>query len=41
VLGIFTGQRVELFEGADKLPILEGIELELTVEQVFGWLSLT
>ncbi|MEH2306875.1 hypothetical protein [Nostoc sp.] len=34
-------QRVELYEGADKLPILEGIELELTVEQIFGWLSLT
>ena len=41
VLGIFRGQRVELYEGADKLPILEGIELELTVEQVFGWLSFT
>lgn len=41
VLGIFPGQRVELYEGADKLPIIEGIELELTVEQVFGWLSLT
>ncbi|MEH1857553.1 MAG: Uma2 family endonuclease [Nostoc sp.] len=41
VLGIFPGQRLELYEGADKLPILEGIELELTVEQVFGWLSLT
>ncbi len=41
VLGVFPGQRVELYEGADKLPILEGIELELTVEQIFGWLSLT
>ncbi|MEH2251360.1 Uma2 family endonuclease [Nostoc sp.] len=41
VLGIFPGQRLELYEGADKLPILEGIELELTVEQVFGWLSWT
>lgn len=41
VLGIFHGQRLELSEGAEKLPILEGIELELTVEQVFGWLSLT
>lgn len=41
VLGIFPGQRLELYEGADKLPILDGIELELTVEQVFGWLSLT
>ncbi|MBW4559805.1 MAG: Uma2 family endonuclease [Mojavia pulchra JT2-VF2] len=41
VLGVFPGQRVELYEDADKLPILEGIELELTVEQVFGWLSLS
>ncbi|MFN6538100.1 MAG: Uma2 family endonuclease [Nostoc sp. EkiNYC01] len=40
VLGVFPGQRVELYEDADKLPILEGIELELTAEQVFGWLSL-
>jgi Uma2 family endonuclease len=41
VLGVFPGQRVELYEGADKLPVLDGIELELTGEQVFGWLSLT
>ncbi|WP_066377789.1 MULTISPECIES: Uma2 family endonuclease [unclassified Anabaena] len=39
VLGVFPGQRVELYEGTDKLPVLEGIELELTVEQVFTWLS--
>ena len=41
ILAVFPGQRVELYEAADKLPILEGIPLELTVEQVFGWLSLT
>ncbi|MBE9035270.1 Uma2 family endonuclease [aff. Roholtiella sp. LEGE 12411] len=41
VLGVFPGQRVELYEGADKLPLLEDIELELKVEQVFGWLSLS
>ncbi|AFY33477.1 Uma2 family endonuclease [Calothrix sp. PCC 7507] len=40
VLAVFSGQRVELYEGADKLPVIEGIELELTAEQVFGWLSL-
>ncbi|AFY33478.1 Uma2 family endonuclease [Calothrix sp. PCC 7507] len=39
VLAVFPGQRVELYEGADKLPVIEGIELELTAEQVFGWLS--
>ncbi|RCJ42698.1 hypothetical protein A6770_07405 [Nostoc minutum NIES-26] len=38
VLGVFPGQRVELYEGADKLLILESIELELTVEQIFTWL---
>ncbi|MDF5707750.1 MAG: Uma2 family endonuclease [Nostoc sp. S4] len=41
VLGVFPEQRVELYEGADKLLILEGIELELTVEQIFGWLNLS
>ncbi len=41
VLAVFSGQRVELYEGTDNLPILEGIELEITVEQIFGWLSLT
>ncbi|WP_392531474.1 Uma2 family endonuclease [Nostoc sp. C117] len=41
VLGVFPGQRVELYEGTDQLPILEGIELELTAEEVFGWLSWT
>lgn len=40
VLAIFPGQRVELYEGADKLPTLEGMELELTVEKVFSWLNL-
>ncbi|QLE56184.1 Uma2 family endonuclease [Nostoc sp. TCL26-01] len=39
VLAVFPGQRVELYEGVDQLPILEGIELSLTVAQVFGWLS--
>lgn len=41
VLAVFPGQRVELYQGADKLPVLENIALELTVEQVFGWLSLS
>lgn len=39
ILVIFPGQRVELFEGTANLPILKEIELELTVEQVFGWLT--
>jgi Uma2 family endonuclease len=40
VLAVFPGQRVELYEGGDRLPVLSDIELELTVEQVFGWLSI-
>jgi Uma2 family endonuclease len=40
VLAVFPGQRVELYEGADKLPTLEGMELELTAEKAFSWLNL-
>jgi Uma2 family endonuclease len=40
ILVIFPGQRVELLTGATPLPILDGLELELTVEQVFSWLTL-
>ncbi len=39
ILAIFPGQKVELYTGATQLPILKGIELELTVETIFGWLS--
>jgi hypothetical protein len=39
ILAVFPGQRVELFEGTAHLTILNGVELELTVEQVFGWLT--
>ena len=40
ILAVFPGQRVELFSGAAFLPILDGLELELTVEQIFSWLNL-
>ncbi|BAZ05542.1 Uma2 family endonuclease [Calothrix sp. NIES-3974] len=40
IFGVFPGQRLELYTGNSCLPVLEGIEVELTVEQVFGWLSL-
>ncbi len=39
IIAVFPGQRVELFTGANQLPILTGVELELTPEQVFGWLT--
>lgn len=40
VLVVFSGQRVQLLRGATQLPLLSGIELDLTVEQVFNWLNL-
>ncbi|MBO3460765.1 Uma2 family endonuclease [Aetokthonos hydrillicola Thurmond2011] len=40
VLAIFPGQRVEFYRGGAQLPILSGIEMELTAEQVFSWLTL-
>jgi Uma2 family endonuclease len=39
ILAVFSGQRVEVYEGVNQLPIIEGIELALTVEQVFSWLN--
>ena len=40
ILAIDASQRVEILSGTSRLPILNGVELELTVEQVFGWLTL-
>jgi len=40
ILTIFPNQRVEMLTGADSLPILSNIDLSLTVEQVFSWLTL-
>jgi Uma2 family endonuclease len=40
ILVIFPQQRVQLLKGESQLPMLDGIELELTVNQVFGWLAL-
>lgn len=40
ILIVFADRKVQLLKGNTQLPILKGIELELTVEQVFGWLTL-
>ncbi|ARV58513.1 hypothetical protein BZZ01_07545 [Nostocales cyanobacterium HT-58-2] len=40
VLAVFPGQRVEVYQGSAQLPIPNGIELELTVEQIFSWLTI-
>jgi Uma2 family endonuclease len=39
ILGFQLGQQPELFQGGDRLPILAGVNLELTVKQVFSWLK--
>jgi Uma2 family endonuclease len=33
-------QEPEVYRGSDRLQVLEGIELELTADQVFGWLKI-
>jgi hypothetical protein len=38
VLAFLPGQQPELMQGSDRLPVLAEISLELTVDQVFGWL---
>jgi Uma2 family endonuclease len=38
VLAFLPGQQPELMQGSDRLPVLQEIPLELTVDQVFGWL---
>lgn len=40
ILIVFGDRKVQLLEGNTKLPIIQGIDLELTVEQVFSWLRL-
>ena len=39
VLLVFPEQRVRLLRGESILPVLAGIDLPLTVAQVFGWLE--
>ena len=39
VLVVFANQRVQLLKKKTSLPVLNGIVLDLTVEQIFGWLS--
>ncbi|MFB8788510.1 MAG: Uma2 family endonuclease [Potamolinea sp.] len=40
ILGFLPEQQPVLFQGEDFLPILSEIALELTVNQVFGWLKM-
>lgn len=40
ILVFMPNQQPELLQGSDRLPLLAGIELELTADQVFGWLKM-
>ena len=40
ILGIFPEQKVELYQGQDVLPVLENIDLNLTVSDIFSWLTI-
>ena len=40
ILVVDRDRRVKEFANGDRLPVLKGIDLDLTVEQVFSWLSL-
>jgi Uma2 family endonuclease len=40
ILTFLPGQQPELKQGSDSLPVLEVIELEMTVDRVFGWLKM-
>jgi Uma2 family endonuclease len=39
ILVISGDRRIQIFKGTDTLPVLNGINLELTAEQIFGWLK--
>ncbi|HEY9850525.1 MAG TPA: hypothetical protein V6D28_13755 [Leptolyngbyaceae cyanobacterium] len=41
ILTMFPGQQIEIFTGSTQLPVMKGIQLELTAERVFSWLNFT
>jgi Uma2 family endonuclease len=38
ILVIFSDRSIQIFEGTQTLPVLNGIDLKLTAEQIFEWL---
>ncbi|MBF2014338.1 MAG: Uma2 family endonuclease [Rivularia sp. T60_A2020_040] len=40
ILIFLPNQQPQLFQGSDKLTVLDVIDLELTAEEVFGWLKM-
>jgi Uma2 family endonuclease len=41
ILVFRPNQQPELLQGDERLPVLAGIDLELTVATVFGWLKMS
>ncbi len=39
ILAVFPEQKIELYQGESLLPVLSGIDLELTPQTVFSWLK--
>ncbi|MFB2836936.1 Uma2 family endonuclease [Floridanema evergladense] len=39
IIAMFPGQQIEIFQGTNQLPVINGIPLELTAKQIFSWLS--
>lgn len=40
IVVVFGDRRVQVLRDSDRLPTIKGIELELTAQQIFNWLSL-
>jgi Uma2 family endonuclease len=40
ILVVFPERRIQILEGSQTVPVLSGIDLSLTVTQIFEWLSL-
>ncbi|MGV2830380.1 Uma2 family endonuclease [Myxosarcina sp. GI1(2024)] len=40
ILVFLPERQPQLLQGSDRLPVLNSVELELTVDEVFGWLTM-
>ncbi len=40
ILVLLSDRRLQLLKGNDRVPVLEGVELELTVDRLFSWLKM-
>ncbi|MFN5472694.1 MAG: Uma2 family endonuclease, partial [Pseudanabaena sp.] len=39
ILLVLPERRIQILEGSDSVPVLSGIDLNLTVSQIFDWLN--